>query len=77
MPNALRQPEALPAKSMKSEFRLDRCSEIEQILNELDDDLLDIIEMQIIALKVWYQTRPQTHNKGPIAYELLSQIIDD
>jgi hypothetical protein len=65
------------ATSMKSEFWLDRCAEIEEMLDEMDDDILDIIELQIAAFKSWYASHPQKHNKGPVAYELLSQIIDE
>jgi hypothetical protein len=62
---------------MKSEYWLDKCSEIEQMLEDLDDDILDIIELQIIAFKTWYANHHQKHSKGPVAYELLSQIIDE
>jgi hypothetical protein len=77
MPNGLLRQEGLLATSMKSEFWLDKYSELEQVLDEMDDDLLDIIQLQIIAFKTWYANHYQKHNKGQIAYELLSQIIDE
>jgi hypothetical protein len=65
------------AASVKSEFWVDTFSEIELTLDELDDDVLDVIEQQIVAFKTWQASHPKKHSKGPVAYELLSQIIDE
>ena len=77
MPAALPRHARQLAINMKSEFWQDKREEIEQALDELDDETLDIIEQQIAVFKTWYANRPPQHNKGPIAYELLSLIMGE